>query len=145
MLKDFRDFVMRGNVLDLAVAVVIGAAFGKIVSSLVNDVIMPPVGYILGNVDFGSLYLNLSRTPYASLADAQAAGAPTLNYGLFINSIVDFLIVALVIFFIVRMAKRLQRPSAQEVPTPSTKVCPYCLSTIAPQATRCAYCTSQLK
>ncbi len=145
MLKEFRDFVMRGNVLDLAVAVVTGAAFGKIVSSLVNDVIMPPVGQLLGNVDFSSLYLNLSRTSYATLADAQAAGAPTLNYGLFINSVVDFLIVALVIFFIVRMARRLQKPSAQEIPTPSTKECPYCLSTIALQATRCAYCTSQLK
>ena len=144
MLKDFRDFVMRGNVLDLAVAVVIGAAFGRIVSSLVGDIIMPPVGLLLGNVDFSSLYLNLSGTTYASLAEAQAAGAPTLNYGAFINGILDFLIVALVIFLVVRMAKRLQRPKAQEVPVPSTKECPYCLSTIAVKATRCAHCTSQL-
>jgi len=144
MLKDFRDFVMRGNVLDLAVAVVIGAAFGKIVSSLVNDIIMPPVGLLLGNVDFRSLYLNLSGTPYATLADAQAAGAPTLNYGAFISTIVDFLIVALVIFLLVRMAVRLQRPKAEEVPPPSTKECPFCFSLITVKATRCAHCTSQL-
>ncbi len=144
MLKDFRDFVMRGNVLDLAVAVVIGAAFGKIVSSLVNDIIMPPVGLLLGNVDFSSLYLNLSGTTFASLADAQAAGAPTLNYGAFINNVVDFLLVALVIFLIVRVAKQLQRTKVQEIPAPSTKECPYCLSPIALKATRCAHCTSQL-
>ena len=144
MLKGFRDFVMRGNVLDLAVAVIIGAAFGKMVSSFVNDMIMPPVGLLLGNVDFRSLYINLSGTPYGSLADAQAAGAPTMNYGLFISSIVDFLIVALVIFLVVRMANRLQRPKTQEVLAPSTKECPYCLSTLALKATRCANCTSQL-
>ncbi len=144
MLKDFRDFVMRGNVLDLAVAVVIGAAFGKIVSSLVNDIIMPPAGLLLGNVDFSSLYLNLSGTTFASLADAQAAGAPTLNYGAFINNVVDFLLVALVIFLIVRVAKQLQRTKVQEIPAPSTKECPFCLSTIALKSTRCAHCTSQL-
>jgi len=144
MLKDFRDFAMRGNVLDLAIAVVIGGAFGKIVTSLVNDIIMPPIGLLLGNVDFSSLYLNLSRTPYANLAAAQAAGAPTLNYGIFINSVVDFLIVAFAIFVLVRMANRLQRPKTREVPTPSTKDCPYCLSKIALEATRCANCTSQL-
>ena len=144
MLKDFRDFVMRGNVLDLAVAVIIGAAFGKMVSSFVNDVIMPPIGLVLGNVDFSSLYVNLSGSTYASLADAQAADAPTLNYGMFITSIVDFLIVALVIFLVVRMAKRFSGPRAQETPAPSTKECPYCLSAIALKATRCAHCTSQL-
>jgi large conductance mechanosensitive channel len=144
MLKDFKAFVMRGNVLDLAVAVVLGAAFGKIVSSLVNDIIMPPIGLLFGNIDFNSLYLNLSGVSYGSLAEAQAAGAPTLNYGVFINNIVDFLIVALAIFLMVRMANRLQRPSAPEVPTPPTKECPYCLSTIALKATRCPHCTSQL-
>lgn len=144
MLKDFKEFVMRGNVLDLAVAVIIGAAFGKIVTSFVNDIIMPPIGLLLGNVDFSSLYLNLSGTPYASLADAQAAGAPTMNYGVFINTVVDFLIVALVIFFIVKLAKRAQKPKAQEVQAPSTKECPHCLSTIALKATRCPNCTSQL-
>jgi large conductance mechanosensitive channel len=142
MLKDFRDFVMRGNVLDLAVAVIIGTAFGRIVSSLVNDIIMPPIGLLLGKVDFGSLYLNMSGTPYASLADAQTAGAPTLNYGIFINSVVDFLIVALVIFLTLRAVKGMQRPQAEGAP--STKECPFCYSTIAVKATRCAHCTSQL-
>ncbi len=143
MLKEFRDFIMRGNVLDLAVAVIIGGAFGRIVSSLVNDIIMPPIGLVLGHVDFGSLFLNLSGTAYATLKDAQAAGAPTINYGTFINTIIDFLIVAAVIFLIVRVANRLQRPKPAAAPT--TKECPYCATTIALKATRCPNCTSELR
>ncbi len=144
MLKDFRAFIMRGNVLDLAVAVIIGGAFGKIVTSFVNDIIMPPIGLILGRVDFSSLYLDLSGTTYPSLAAAQEAGAPTINYGAFINTLVDFLIVAAVIFLIVRAAQRLEALK-EEAPEPaSTKECPHCISTIPIKATRCPYCTSQL-
>ncbi len=143
MLKDFRDFIMRGNVLDLAVAVIIGAAFGKIINSLVSDILMPPLGLLLGKADFSSLYLNLSGTPYASLSEAQAAGAATLNYGLFINTIINFLIVAAAIFLIVKAANRLQRPKPAAAPT--TKECPFCISTIPLKATRCPQCTSELK
>jgi large conductance mechanosensitive channel len=144
MLKDFKAFIMRGNVLDLAVAVIIGGAFGKIVSSFVNDIIMPPIGLLLGRVDFSSLYLNLSGTPYPTFADAQAAGAPTVNYGAFINTVVDFVIVAAVIFLVVRAAERLTVRKAPQAAPPTTKECPHCLSTIPIKATRCAYCTSQL-
>jgi large conductance mechanosensitive channel len=144
MFKEFKDFVMRGNVLDLAVAVIIGGAFGKIVTSLVNDVIMPPVGLLLGGVNFGDLYINLSGTPYASLADAQAAGAPTINYGLFLNTILDFLIVALVIFLVVRVANQLRPPAPPPAPAPATKECPFCISTIPAKASRCPHCTSTL-
>lgn len=143
MLKEFRDFMMRGNVLDLAVAVIIGGAFGRIISSFVNDIIMPPIGLLLGHVDFTSLFVNLSGTPYASLKEAQAAGAPTINYGTFINTIIDFLIVALVIFLIVRTVNRMQRPKLQAAP--ATKECPYCATTIAFRATRCPNCTSELR
>ncbi|HSB89911.1 MAG TPA: large conductance mechanosensitive channel protein MscL [Anaerolineales bacterium] len=141
MLKDFRAFVMRGNVLDLAVAVIVGGAFGKIVTSFVSDIIMPPIGLVLGKVDFSSLYLNLSGTPYPTLADAQAAGAATVNYGLFISTVVDFLIVAAAIFALIRFAARFETRKAAEAP--STKTCPHCLSTIPLKATRCAYCTSE--
>jgi large conductance mechanosensitive channel len=144
MLKEFKAFVMRGNVLDLAIAVIIGGVFGKIVSSLVNDILMPPIGAIMGKVDFSNLYLNLSTTSYASLTDAQKAGVPVIKYGLFINTLIDFLIVSFVIFFVVRMANRLQqKPAAPAAPT--TKECPYCLSVIPIKATRCAHCTSELK
>jgi large conductance mechanosensitive channel len=143
MLKEFKDFIMRGNVLDLAVAVIIGGAFGKIVTSLVNDIIMPPIGLILGKVNFANLYINLSGQSYASLADAQAAGAATINYGVFLNTVIDFLIVAFIIFLVIRQANRLKRPPAPAEPT--TKECPYCLSTIPIKATRCAHCTSELK
>lgn len=124
MLQEFKDFVMRGNVLDLAVAVIIGAAFGKIVTSFVNDIIMPPIGMLLGGVNFADLYINLSDTVYASLADAQAAGAPTINYGLFLNSIIDFLIVAFVIFLVVRTANKMKKPKAvapAAAPTPTNE------------------------
>ncbi len=143
MLKEFKAFIMRGNVLDLAVAVIIGGAFGKIITSLVNDVIMPPIGLVLGHVDFGNLFINLSGTPYASLAVAQDAGAPTINYGLFLNAVVDFLLVALVIFFVVRAANRLWRPAPASAPA-AVKECPFCLSTIPAKATRCPHCTSML-
>lgn len=144
MLKEFKEFILRGNVLDLAVAVIIGGAFGKIITSFVNDVIMPPIGLLLGNVDFSNLFINLSSTPYKSLAEAQNAGAPTLNYGLFLNTVIDFLIVAFVIFFVIRTANRLQKARQASPPEPTTKDCPYCLSTIPIKATRCPNCTSQL-
>lgn len=149
MLKEFKAFVMRGNVIDLAIAVVIGAAFGAIVKSLVDDIIMPPIGLLLGSVDFPNLYALLKdgtpAAPYASLADAKAAGAVTLNYGVFINAIVSFLIIAFVIFLIVRAINRLK--AAQEAPAaaPTTRDCPYCLSAIPIKATRCPHCTSEVK
>ncbi len=144
MLKEFREFIMRGNVLDLAVAVIIGAAFGKIVTSFVNDVLMPPIGLLLGNVDFSNLYINLSGGSYATLADAQAAGAATINYGLFLNTVIDFLIVALVIFLIIRQVNRLQRQKEAPPAEPTTKDCPFCFTGISIKATRCPNCTSQL-
>ena len=146
MLKEFKTFVMRGNVLDLAVAVIVGGVFGKIVSSLVNDVLMPPIGLVVGKVDFSSLYLNLSSNTYASLAEAQKAGAPIIKYGLFINTVIDFLIVSFVIFLVVRLANRLQRQEAAAAPAaPTTKECPFCLSAIPLTATRCGHCTSEIK
>lgn len=147
MFKEFRAFIMRGNVIDLAVAVIIGAAFGRIVTSLVNDVFMPPIGLLLGNVDFSDLFINLSRTPYVSLADAKAAGAPTLNYGVFITTVVSFLIVAFVVFLVIRPVNRLQQAVARPKPVPApptTKECTYCFSTIPLKATRCPNCTSEL-
>jgi large conductance mechanosensitive channel len=143
MLKEFKEFALRGNVIDLAVGIIIGAAFNKIVTSLVNDIIMPPIGLLLGGVDFSNLFINLSSTPYASLADAQAAGAPTINYGLFINNIIDFIIVAFVIFLLVRWINRMRARPAEQV-TPTTKPCPYCFSTINIKATRCPECTAEL-
>ena len=144
MIKEFREFIMRGNMLDMAVGIIIGLAFGKIITSLVNDIIMPPIGLLLGNTDFTELYINLSDTTYASLAEAQEAGAATINYGLFLNTILDFLIVALVIFLVIRQVNRLQRKK-EEAPPPATKPCPYCLSIIPIKATRCPECTSQLE
>jgi len=144
MLKAFRDFIMRGNVVDLAVGIIIGAAFGKIVSSLVNDVLMPPLGLIIGKMDFSGLFINLSGQAYPSLAAAKAAGAATINYGAFINTIVDFLIVAAAIFFIILQVDRLRKRNEAPAP-PSTKACPFCLSAIAINATRCPHCTSELK
>jgi large conductance mechanosensitive channel len=142
MFKEFKNFVMRGNVLDLAVAVIIGAAFGKIITSLVSDILMPPIGLLFGKMDFSNLFINLSGTPYSSLVAAQAVGAATINYGLFLNNVINLLIVALVIFLLIRVANNLQ-PSKPASPT--TKECPYCLSTISIKAVRCAYCTSELK
>ena len=145
MLSEFKAFIMRGNVLDLAVAVIIGGAFGKIVTSLVNDLIMPPVGLALGNVDFSSLFVSLSGVDYPSLAEAQKAGAATLNYGLFINAVVNFLIVAFAIFMVVRAANRVQTLKAKPAAAPTTRDCPQCLSSVPIKATRCAHCTSTLQ
>lgn len=145
MLEEFKKFALRGNVLDLAIGIIIGTAFGKIVTSLVNDILMPPIGLLLGKVDFSNLFIDLSGQGYPSLAAAQAAGAPTINYGLFINTVIDFIIVAFVIFLLVRQVNRLMAPPAPAPAAPTTKECPYCLSTIPIQATRCAYCTSELK
>jgi large conductance mechanosensitive channel len=142
MLKEFREFVMRGNVIDLAVGVIIGGAFGKIVSSLVSDIIMPPIGLLLNGVDFSNLFVSLTGQPYATLAEAQAAGAPTLNYGNFINAVINFLIIALVIFLMIRAINRLQKPAPAAAPM--TRECPHCFSTISLKATRCPNCTSQL-
>ncbi|HYA86525.1 MAG TPA: large conductance mechanosensitive channel protein MscL [Nitrospirota bacterium] len=144
MFKDFKAFIMRGNVLDLAVAVIIGGAFGKIVSSLVNDLLMPPIGLILGKVDFSSLYLNLSGTSYSTLDEAQKAGAPLVKYGMFINTVIDFVIVAFVIFLVIRAANKLQTHK-EASPPPATKECRYCLSVIPLKATRCAHCASDVE
>ena len=148
MLKEFKAFAMRGNVLDLAVGIIIGGAFGTIVKSLVDDVIMPPIGLALGNVDFSNLMMVLKAgekapPPYATVAQAHSAGAVTLNYGLFINSIITFLIIAFAVFLIVRPANRLQPPEAAAAP--STKDCPYCRMPIPVAATRCPECTSDLR
>ncbi len=143
MLKEFKEFAIRGNVIDLAVGVVIGAAFGKIVNSFVNDILMPPIGLLLGNADFSNLFVNLSEKPVRSLAEAKAAGIPTMNYGLFLNTIIDFLIVAFAIFLLIRQINALKR---QPQPAPATtQSCPYCISTIPLRATRCPHCTSDLK
>jgi len=144
MLKEFRDFAMRGNVLDLAVGFIMGAAFGKIVTSLVNDIIMPPIGLVLGKVDFTNLYVNLSGKDYDSLADAKKAGAATINYGIFLNNILDFVIVAFAVFLLVKQVNRfLPKPPPPAPPAP-TKACTYCTTTIPIAATRCPNCTSEL-
>jgi large conductance mechanosensitive channel len=145
MWKEFKEFILRGNVLDLAIGIIIGAAFGKIVTSFVNDILMPPVGLLLGKVNFANLYINLSGTPYATLADAQAAGAATINYGLFISTILDFIIVAFVIFLVIRQVNRMRAKPAAAPVEPATKDCPYCLSVIPIKAVRCPNCTSDLK
>ncbi|MGH7794160.1 MAG: large-conductance mechanosensitive channel protein MscL [Candidatus Binatia bacterium] len=143
MYQEFKEFIMRGNVVDLAVAVVIGAAFGKIVTSFVEDILMPPIGLALGGVDFSNLFLNLSGKDYPSIAAAKAAGAATLNYGMFFNNIINFLIIAFAIFLIIKQINRMQRPAPAAAPT--TKDCPYCLSAVPLKATKCAHCTAELK
>jgi large conductance mechanosensitive channel len=143
MFKEFKAFAMRGNVLDMAVGIIIGAAFGRIISSLVADIIMPPIGLLVGKVDFSGLFLNISGTSYPTLAAAKAAGAATINYGVFLNTVLDFLIVALVIFMLVRQVNRWSKPAPAAAPT--TKECPYCVSTIPLKATRCPNCTSELR
>jgi large conductance mechanosensitive channel len=140
MLKEFKTFLMRGNVIDLAVAVIIGAAFGAIVTSAVNDVIMPPIGLILGNVDFKDMFLSLSGQSYPTLAAAKAAGAPVIAYGQFLNTLINFVIIGFVIFMVVRAANKLQKPAE----APTTKDCAFCFTAIPIQATRCPNCTSQL-
>lgn len=143
MLKEFKEFAMRGNVVDLAIAVIIGGALGRIITSLVNDIIMPPLGLLLGDVSFADLFISLNGKKYDSLAAAQTAGAATLNYGVFINTIIDFLIVVFVIFLIVKGINRLKRAPAP--PAPTTKDCPYCFTQIPIPATRCPNCTSDLR
>lgn len=149
MIKEFKEFAMRGNVLDMAVGIIIGGAFGTIVKSLVDDVLMPPIGLLLGGVDFSNFFLVLKQgakaaAPYAALADAKAAGAVTVNYGLFLNAVISFLIVAFAVFMLIRSVNMLRRK--EEAPAePTTKVCPFCMSTIAIRASRCSYCTSEVE
>ena len=145
MFKEFKEFAMKGSLLDLAIGFIMGGAFGKIVSSLVNDIIMPPIGLLLGKVDFASLYINLSGKPYVSLAEAKAAGAATINYGLFLNVFIDFLIVALVMFLLIKQVNKLRRKPAEAPAIPTTKECHFCFSIIPIKAVRCPACTSQLK
>ncbi len=142
MLKEFKAFAMRGPVLDLAIGVILGAAFGKIVSSTVNDIIMPPIGLLLGHVDFSNLFINLSGTHYDTLADAKKTGAAVMSYGVFLNTVIEFLIIAFVIFLLVKAINKMQKPAP--VAAPTTKGCPYCLSTIPLKATRCPQCMSAL-
>lgn len=150
MLKEFRDFALRGNVVDMAIGIIIGGAFGTIVSSLVDDVLMPPLGLLLGNVDFQDLFIVLRQGSqaagsYPTVAAAQEAGAVTINYGLFINNIISFLLVAVAVFFLVRTMNRLEREEEEQPAEPTEEDCPYCYQAIAIEATRCPYCTSQLE
>jgi large conductance mechanosensitive channel len=149
MFKEFKEFAMKGNMVDMAVGIIIGAAFGTIISSLVADIIMPPIGLLLGNVDFANLFILLKEGkvpgPYGSLAIAKAAGAVTLNYGAFINTIVSFLIIAFSVFLIILNINKLRRQEEAQPAVPTTKECPYCLSVIPVKATRCAHCTVDLK
>ena len=142
MLKEFKEFAMRGNVLDMAVGIVIGASFGKIITSFVDDILMPPVGLLLGRMDFSNLFLSLSGQHYDSLAAAKAAGAATLNYGMFFNSVINFLIIAFAIFLLIRQVNRLKR--AQAAAPPATRDCPHCLMPVPLKASRCGHCTSPL-
>ena len=148
MFKEFREFIIKGNVLDLAVGIIIGAAFGSIVGTLVSDVVMPPIGLLLGNVDFSNLFIVLKEGttagPYATVAAAKGAGAVTLNYGLFLNTVVNFLIVAFAIFFLIRGMNALKKKEEAPPAVPTTKECPHCLSAIPVKATRCGHCTSEL-
>jgi large conductance mechanosensitive channel len=144
MLKEFKEFAMRGNVLDMAIGIVIGAAFGGIVTSFVNDILMPPIGLLMGRVDFANLFINL-KGHYASVAAAKAAGAPTLNLGIFLNTVINFLIVAFAIFLLVRQVNRLLPKPAPAPAGPPPKECKFCFSSIPQQATRCPHCTSDLK
>jgi large conductance mechanosensitive channel len=149
MFKEFKEFAVRGNVVDMAVGIIIGASFGTIVNSFVSDIIMPPIGLFLSNVDFSSLFMVLKEGkvagPYASLADARTAGAVTVNYGVFMNAIISFLIVAFAVFLLVRNINRLKKEEEVPPAAPATKECPYCLSVIPVKAVRCAHCTSEFK
>jgi large conductance mechanosensitive channel len=150
MLKEFKEFAMRGNVVDMAVGIIIGAAFGTIITSLVADILMPPIGLLLGNIDFANPFIVLKEgakaaAPYASLAAAKAAGAVTINYGFFINTVISFLIVAFAVFLLVRSVNNLKRQEEASPAVPTTKECPHCISTIPVKATRCPHCTSELK
>jgi large conductance mechanosensitive channel len=150
MLKEFKEFAMRGNVVDMAVGIIIGAAFGTIINSLVSDVIMPPIGLLFGNIDFSNLFIVLRQGakeagPYGSLAAAKAAGAVSINYGFFINTVISFVIVAFAVFLLIRGVNKMKRQAETPPAVPTTKECPYCLSTIPIKATRCGHCTSELK
>ena len=149
MGKEFKEFIMRGNVIDMAVGIIIGAAFGAIIKSLVEDVIMPPIGLLLGNVDFSNLYIILKQGtaagPFATLADAQKAGAVLFKYGLFFNTIISFLIIAFAIFLLIKNVNRLKQQKEAPPPVPTTKECPFCFVAIPIKATRCPHCTSELK
>jgi large conductance mechanosensitive channel len=142
VLKEFKEFALRGSLLDMAIGIILGAAFGSVVTSLVNDILMPPLGLLLGRVNFSNLFINLSGGEYASLAEAQAAGAATINYGVFINSVINFLLVAFAVFLLIKQVNRLRR--AEAPPPPTTKECPFCCSAIPLAATRCPACTSEL-
>jgi large conductance mechanosensitive channel len=143
MWKEFKEFISRGSVIDLAIGIVIGAAFGRVVTSFVNDIVMPPIGMLLGGLNFQDMFISLNGKTYPSLAVAQAAGAPTINYGVFINAVLDFVIVAFVLFLIIRAVNRMRRQPAPAAPT--EKNCPFCKTTIPLQASRCPHCTSQLE
>ena len=146
MLKEFKEFALRGNVMDLAIAVIMGAAFSPIVTSLVNDIMMPPIGLVLGQVDFKDLFLSLGGQYYPSLAAAKSSAAPVIAYGSFLNTVVNFLIVSFAVFLLVRQVNRFQKPEPVAAPaTPATKDCPFCLSTVPLKASRCGHCTSELK
>ena len=150
VIKDFKEFAMRGNVIDMAVGIIIGGAFGTIVKSLVDDLLMPPIGLLLGGIDFSNFFLVLksgakAAGPYAALAEAKAAGAVTVNYGVFLNVMVSFMIVAFAVFMLIRTINMARRGDAPPAPQPATRECPYCMSTIALSATRCPNCTSQIE
>jgi large conductance mechanosensitive channel len=145
MLKEFKEFAMRGNVMDMAIGIIVGAAFGRIVSSFVADVLMPPLGLLMGGVDFGNKFMTLQGGTFATLEEAKKAGAVTVNYGLFINTVIDFVIVAFAIFLVVKQINRMKRKPAEAPAAPTTKDCPYCMMAIPIKATRCAHCTAELK
>ncbi len=144
MFKEFKEFAMRGNVLDMAVGIIIGAAFGKIVTSFVEDVMMPPLGLLIGKVDFSNLFFNLSAKSFETIAAAKAAGAPTLNYGVFLNQVINFMIVAFAVFLLVRGVNRLKREEKPAAPAATTKPCPQCLMDVPLAAKKCGHCTSAL-
>jgi len=144
ILREFKEFAVKGNVVDLAIGIIIGAAFGKIVTSFVNDILMPPIGKLLGGFDFSNLFINLSDKSVTTLAEAKAAGIATINYGLFLNTLIDFTIVAAAVFILVRQINRLKK-AEEPAASPATKECPYCLNAIPVKATRCGHCTSELK
>jgi large conductance mechanosensitive channel len=143
MLKEFKEFAMKGNVVDMAVGIMIGGAFGKIITSVVGDILMPPLGLLLGKVDFSNLFIDLSGQGFASLADAKKAGAATINYGLFVNTVIDFAILAFVLFLLIRQVNKMKAPAPAPA-APTTRPCPWCLTEIPLQAKRCAHCTSEV-
>lgn len=145
MLKEFKEFAMRGNVMDMAIGIILGTAFGAIVTSMVNDVLMPPIGLVMGGADFTDLFINLGEGTYPTLAEAQEAGSPVIAYGAFLNRVIDFLIVAFVIFLVVKQMNRLTRKEEGPPPEPTEKACPYCATQIPVAATKCPHCTSQLQ